>query len=500
MRKEALSPNTSLEREIVSYDYGSDSYQWEYDVSEQGVIQLRTFNGKLFVPGIDPQGSGDWGNFYVYDGSSWAMKSTIPNAIHVLDLIWYQGAMYATTGTGPDMTGKIYKSTDEGETWMEAYNVAPVGSDFRRFYMMGIYQDTLYVQSDLKEPEGKVLFRFDGNNWTTIPFDSLVSSVGKLEQFNDEFYFLNGPLMHIYNGLEWQTVNLPFSGWQNDPQHTGKRIQKSMCFYKDEIYGGGEEGQLYKSTDGLTWDPLSISGSVNEEIETIEVYHGRLYVGVNDTTGTGKVYVSASVPSGILVSEKYNFVKLIAAGSVNWSVLTPSPLSSVRFQVRTALSQNGLEIQQFTGPDGTPQSFFEISGQSLHESHLGKNWIQYKVFMTSVDDAYTPALQEVSISAFTYTGINQDKILEAKLNCFPNPFTSGTRIVYSLMSNSMVELEIINMNGQQIIQLVNKAQNQGEHSVILNVPDLPPGIYLCVLKTNKGRQIPRAIVKKLIKQ
>ncbi len=64
----------------------------------------------------------------------------------------------------------------------------------------------------------------------------------------------------------------------------------------------------------------------------------------------------------------------------------------------------------------------------------------------------------------------------------------------------MVELEIINMNGQQIIQLVNKAQNQGEHSVILNVPDLPPGIYLCVLKTNKGRQIPRAIVKKLIKQ
>ena len=52
---------------IISYDYGSNSCQWEYSVWEQGVIQLRTFTGKLFVPGIDSQGSWDWGNFYLME-------------------------------------------------------------------------------------------------------------------------------------------------------------------------------------------------------------------------------------------------------------------------------------------------------------------------------------------------------------------------------------------------------------------------------------------------
>jgi hypothetical protein len=480
--------------EIIAYDYGSNSYEWEYDVWEQGVIQLRTFNGKLFVPGIDSQGGWDWGNCYIFDGNSWTMKSTIPHGIHVFDLIFYRGAMYVTTGTDlNNNSGKVYKSTDEGETWMEVYSVAPVGSGHRRFYMMGIYQDTLYIQSDLKEPEGKVLFRFDGNNWTTVPFDSLVSSVGKLEQYNDKFYFLNGPFFHIYNGLEWNSVNLPFSGWINDPL-TGRRIQKGMGFYKKFIYGGGEKGLLYRSADGLTWKLISELGSIHEEIEAIEVYHGRLYVGVNDTTGTGKVYVSASVPSGILISEKHNFINPISGGTVSWEAFIHKDLSSVRFQIRSADSENGLELAQFIGPDGTQQSFYELSGQSLHASHFGNNWIQYKVFMSSIDSAYTPVLQEVSIAVSSISGIGSKVNNHSHLQCNPIPFTSTFRIAYSLSGSSAVKLEIINNNCQLISTLVNEVQLAGKYKIVYDGTDLPKGIYFCVLKTNEGIQ-----TKKMIK-
>ena len=480
--------------EIIAYDYGSNSYEWEYDVWEQGVIQLRTFNGKLFVPGIDSQGGWDWGNCYIFDGNSWTMKSTIPHGIHVFDLIFYQGAMYVTTGTDlNNNSGKVYKSTDEGETWMEVYSVAPVGSGHRRFYMMGIYQDTLYIQSDLKEPEGKVLFRFDGNNWTTVPFDSLVSSVGKLEQYNDKFYFLNGPFFHIYNGLEWNSVNLPFSGWINDPL-TGRRIQKGMGFYKEFIYGGGEEGLLYRSAEGITWKLISELGSIHEEIEAIEVYHGRLYVGVNDTTGTGKVYVSASAPSGILISEKHNFINPISDGTVSWEILISNDLSSVRFQIRSADSENGLELAQFVGHDGTPQSFYELSGQSLHASHFGNNWIQYKVFMSSIDSAYTPVLQEVSIAVSSISGIGPKVNNHSHLQCNPIPFTSTSGIAYFLSGSSIVKLEIIDNNGQLISTLVNEVQPAGKYEIVYDGADLPKGIYFCVLKTNEGIQ-----TKKMIK-
>jgi len=489
--------------EIISYDYGSNSYQWEYDVWEQGVIQLRAFNGKLFVPGIDSQGSWDWGNFYIYDGNSWTMKSTIPHGIHVFDLIFFQGAMYTTTGTDLDnMSAKVYKSTDEGDTWTEVYSVAPVGSGHRRFYMMGSYQDTLYVQSDLKEPEGKVLFRFDGNNWTTIPFDSLVSSIGKLEQYNDKFYFLNGPFFHIYDGLEWNSVNLPFSGWINDPQHTRNRIQKSMGFYKDTIYGGGEEGLLYRSAEGLMWEPISELGSIHEEIEAVEVYHGRLFVGVNDTTSTGKVYVSASVPSGTLISEAHNFIYPITAGSVSWEALIPSVLSSVRFQIRSADSENGLEMAQFIGPDGTPQSFYEFPGQSLHASHFGNNWMQYKVFMTSSDSAYTPVLQEVSITVFTTSGIDSTGNIHSHLQCNPNPFTSTSGIAYSLSGNSAVKLEIIDINGQSISTLINEVQLEGKYEMIYDGTDLPSGIYFLRLQiyppNSQGKWVGNEVVTRRV--
>ena len=480
--------------EIIAYDYGSNSYQWEYDVWEQGVVQLRTFNGKLFVPGIDSQGSWDWGNFYIYDGNSWTMKSTIPHGIHVFDLVFYQGAMYATTGTDLDnYSAKIYKSSDEGETWTEEYSVAPVGTGHRRFYMMGVYDDTLYVQSDLKEPEGKVLFKFDGSNYTTISFDSLVSSVGNLEQYNDNFYFLNGPFLHIYNGLEWNSVNLPFSGWINNPQQTRRRIQKGMGFYKDNFYGGGEGGQLYKSEDGLIWELVSELGSIHEEIEAIEVYHGRLYVGVNDTTGTGKVYVSASAASGILISEKYNFINPIMTGSISWEALIPDISSSLRFQIRSANSENELEMEQFIGPDGTPQSFYEFSGQSLHESHLGDTWMQYKVYMTSADNRYTPVLQEVSIAAFVISGIGSQANIGSDIQCNPGQSTSTFQISYSLLENSAVKLEVIDINGQLISALVDEFQQQGKYEIIYNGADLQVGIYFCVLKTRARSQTVKII-------
>ena len=62
--------------EILSYDYVTNDFQWEYNVWEQGMIQLRSHNDKLYIPGINSQGNWDWGNIYIYDGNEWVRRES----------------------------------------------------------------------------------------------------------------------------------------------------------------------------------------------------------------------------------------------------------------------------------------------------------------------------------------------------------------------------------------------------------------------------------------
>ncbi|NOY61474.1 MAG: T9SS type A sorting domain-containing protein [Calditrichaeota bacterium] len=66
---------------------------------------------------------------------------------------------------------------------------------------------------------------------------------------------------------------------------------------------------------------------------------------------------------------------------------------------------------------------------------------------------------------------------------YPNPFNSETTITYSLYKSSAVHLGLFNLNGQEILSLVNAEQEAGEHRVRLNAGNLPSGIYLARLST-----------------
>jgi len=80
------------------------------------------------------------------------------------------------------------------------------------------------------------------------------------------------------------------------------------------------------------------------------------------------------------------------------------------------------------------------------------------------------------------------------LRIIPNPMGSSSIITYTLESNSMVILNILDLSGREIVTLVNEVQKQGEQRVVFNTNDLPAGVYFCVLKTNERFQ-----TKKLIK-
>jgi hypothetical protein len=79
------------------------------------------------------------------------------------------------------------------------------------------------------------------------------------------------------------------------------------------------------------------------------------------------------------------------------------------------------------------------------------------------------------------------------VNCFPNPFTSQTRIEFQLSKSENVKLQIINNQGQTVEILTNQVLPEGNYSFVFDGSKLAKGLYFFKLQTNstleKGKLI-----------
>jgi len=109
-----------------------------------------------------------------------------------------------------------------------------------------------------------------------------------------------------------------------------------------------------------------------------------------------------------------------------------------------------------------------------------RDWEIYEDYLVTVN-----GYQGVSILDLeSITSINEYPIVQSdiELSNFPNPFNPTTTIIYQLPENGKVELNIFNIKGQKVKQLVGNQLSAGEHSVVWDGRDennLPvsSGIY-----------------------
>ena len=83
------------------------------------------------------------------------------------------------------------------------------------------------------------------------------------------------------------------------------------------------------------------------------------------------------------------------------------------------------------------------------------------------------------------TSINSNEKGEINIGeIFPNPTNSNPKINFKLKENSLVRLDVFNMNGKQVISIDEKNYMAGDNIIVINVKNLNTGIYTYIVSIN----------------
>lgn len=73
----------------------------------------------------------------------------------------------------------------------------------------------------------------------------------------------------------------------------------------------------------------------------------------------------------------------------------------------------------------------------------------------------------------------------AYLSVYPNPAAGGlTQVSYQLLQQQQVSVQLIDLHGKLIKELVNEKREAGQHSQVLDLQGVPSGIYFLKLSGN----------------
>lgn len=103
----------------------------------------------------------------------------------------------------------------------------------------------------------------------------------------------------------------------------------------------------------------------------------------------------------------------------------------------------------------------------------------------------------VDFNADVSENINPLKLSVFKLyQNFPNPFNPKTIISYELRVTGYVKLKVFDVNGKEIVTLVNEKQNGGEYKVEWDAGEYSSGIYFYRFQTENYSEVKKMVLKK----
>ncbi len=128
---------------VFSLNPITDKISFEYKVAEEQVNIFKVYDDILYIPGHDSTQKWEYGNFYTKYNGTWKKYRTIPNALHVYDLVKKDRTIYVALGL--NHSGAIAVSKDNG------YNWEIIKTKNGRVYSLFILNNKIYIDKQISK-------------------------------------------------------------------------------------------------------------------------------------------------------------------------------------------------------------------------------------------------------------------------------------------------------------------------------------------------------------
>ncbi len=252
---------------ILAYDIATHTWDTSYKAKDEAIHGFVEINGTLCAPGIDPQESWTYGNYYSLDSKgNWQKIRNLPNGIHNFDMIESNGKIFA--GLGTETVGNtVAVSSDGGKSFVFAplykdgnpYDLSKF--DHSRTYEFATLNGTVYALIALYPTSGTTawgIYRYeDGKMHYMAEGRTLLDGTEFSRKHFGGTFELNGTcyltarrlyaIQDFSNPSSWQSVSMPNSGKVSDAiLRDGVIYVLSSRQNKDKTY----HTIIYKSTTG----------------------------------------------------------------------------------------------------------------------------------------------------------------------------------------------------------------------------------------------------------
>lgn len=185
----------------------------------------------------------------------------------------------------------------------------------------------------------------------------------------------------------------------------------------------------------------------------------------------------------------------------SFTASTNNNIVNLNWQTATEVNNYGFDIERTvveTHSDASLQwekiGFVKGSGNSnspksynFTDKNLTSTKFKYRLKQIDIDGKFEYSNEvEVEIIPAAYS-LSQN---------YPNPFNPITSIKFELPQASKVTLNVYNILGEQVVNLINENLEAGFHSVPFNASELPSGTYIYRLQADKFVQTKKMILLK----
>lgn len=169
---------------------------------------------------------------------------------------------------------------------------------------------------------------------------------------------------------------------------------------------------------------------------------------------------------------------------LNWE--TATEVNNYGFEIERKLVGNKWNKLDFVNGHGNSNSpkYYSYTDSKIEASGN----ILYRLKQIDIDGTFEYSDEvEVNLGTPEKFELNQN---------FPNPFNPMTSIQFNIPQDSQVRLNVFNVLGEEVSELINDNISAGYHSVNFDASQLNSGIYFYKLETNNFTQIRKMMLVK----